>query len=366
MKPFVWGKEFITDLPEIDEQHQTLVEMINRYGEALSENCVDEDIVTTVFHGLAEYAQHHFTAEERLMQDKRIDNRHVQMHLQQHYNFVQEISLLADNSGIQDTKNPQMLFDYLVHWLAYHILGCDKNLSRQIKAMDAGMSASEAFEAEELMVSSSTEPLLAALTGLFGLVSRRNKLLQELNQTLEQRVMERTRELLEANQQLEKSSTTDLLTGLPNRRYAMQQLQLLWEESLVTQSPLACLMVDADGFKNVNDQYGHDAGDIVLKRLASELEDSTRSDDIVCRLGGDEFLIICPNTHARGALQLGEQIRMNVAGLKVLAGEGHWYGSVSIGVGVYQSTMSDMYELIKAADEAVYRAKRAGRNCVRD
>jgi hemerythrin len=116
----------------------------------------------------------------------------------------------------------------------------------------------------------------------------------------------------------------------------------------------------------INDTYGHDAGDVVLKRLAQELTHSVRSDDIVCRLGGDEFIVICPNTDLDGALFLGEQIRGNVASLKVTVCDGYWAGSVSIGVAcTSQEKIKDVYSLLKAADEAVYEAKKCGRNCVK-
>ncbi len=124
-------------------------------------------------------------------------------------------------------------------------------------------------------------------------------------------------------------------------------------------------MVDADDFKAINDTYGHDAGDTVLQRLAQELQHAVRSDDVVCRLGGDEFLIICPDTDMAGALYLGEQTRTKVAALKVNAGSGFWHGSVSIGVASSGPAIADIDALIKEADLAVYRAKKDGRNCVR-
>ena len=126
------------------------------------------------------------------------------------------------------------------------------------------------------------------------------------------------------------------------------------------------MMVDADGFKVINDTYGHDAGDVVLKRLAQELRHSVRSDDIVCRLGGDEFIVICPNTDIEGALFLGEQIRGKITSLRVHVGDGFWIGSASIGVAcTVQENTKEVNALLKAADEAVYEAKRCGRNCVK-
>ncbi len=155
-----------------------------------------------------------------------------------------------------------------------------------------------------------------------------------------------------------------MLTGLPNRRHAMRCLGLAWEESIKENSPLSCMMIDADGFKQINDNYGHDAGDEVLRQLSRNLQYAVRTDDIVCRLGGDEFLVICPHTPEVGAAQLAEKVRQTIAALHVPAGKGEWHGSISIGVAERKAAMGTLEELIKAADEGVYRAKKNGRNCV--
>ena len=365
MDSFKWGAQFITGISTIDEQHKSLISMINNFGNAISENSVTEDFLYTTFRDLAKYAQAHFDAEELLMTEIQLDIRHIKAHLGQHSDFVHDISNLIDTMEVEKQDDSRSLFEYLVHWLAYHILGADQNMARQIAAIKSGATPLEAYQQEEKESSSSTEPLLVALNGLFTLVSRRNKALFDLNQTLERRVAERTKELTQANKALEIISITDHLTQLPNRRFAMSQLELHWQESLKYSQPLSCLMIDADSFKAINDTYGHDAGDIVLQRLADELRDSVRSDDIVCRLGGDEFFIIAPNTNLEGAMRLGEQTRKKVATLKIPTGSSYWLGSVSIGVACSTSTMKNIDDLIKTADNAVYSAKKDGRNCVR-
>lgn len=365
MESFKWGPQFLTNIPEVDEQHRALVVMINDYGKALSEDRITEDYIYSTFRELARYAQFHFDTEERIMAKAGIDFRHIESHLNQHSNFVNDISDLIDTMNVENADDTRSLFEYLVHWLAYHILGADKNMAQQLHAIEKGESADLAFTAEEREASGATEPLLVALNGLFTLVQRRNKALVDLTRNLEKRVAERTRELSRANEALQIISITDHLTQLPNRRFAMSQLDLHWKEAHRLKLPISCLMIDADGFKRINDTYGHDAGDVVLQRLADELKDSVRSDDIVCRLGGDEFFIICPNTSLEGALQLGKQTLHRISGLKVAAGDGFWLGSVSIGVASATAEMVSIDDLIKAADKAVYLAKNEGRNCVR-
>ena len=365
MESFKWGPHFITDIPEVDEQHYKLVQMLNRYGEALADNLLDRDFLDQIFKELADYAQVHFKSEETLMFARELDPRHIKDHINNHASFVTDISFMAEQVGEGDLKGYRQLLDFLIYWLAYHILGIDQVMARQIDMVNKGSKPEEAYEAEVLENNRSNEPLVDALSGLFSLISRRNRELVELNKTLESRVQERTRDLLDANRELEVISVTDFLTGLPNRRYALRQLKMHLYEAAQTGRSLACLMIDADGFKKVNDTYGHDAGDEVLKRLAKELQHSIRTDDIACRLGGDEFLVICPDTSLTGAMILGEQIREQVDRLHVAAGLGFWKGSISVGVSASVPGQENVDVLLKEADTAVYHAKKAGRNCVR-
>jgi len=186
-----------------------------------------------------------------------------------------------------------------------------------------------------------------------------------LNQNLELKIEERTQSLYAANQKLGELAATDVLTGLSNRRHALQMLQKLWEESVENGNSLACMMIDADRFKEINDNYGHDAGDIVLCELAKNLKYAVRTDDIVCRLGGDEFLIICPNTDEEGAMHIATLTHKQISALRVLVDGGAWQGSISVGVAEKTAAMKGVEDLIKAADRGVYAAKEAGKNCLK-
>jgi len=362
---FIWDDHFVTGLTEVDKQHHYLVDVINQFGELLTQpENIPFDKVETVFGELAAYAQYHFAEEEMLMDSLKVDQRHVEHHKHEHVNFLQEVTQLHAAISPQKPEKAKSLLNFLIYWLAYHILGSDQCMAKQIAAIRSGQSATEAYLAEERMKDGAVEPLLHALNGLFRQVSERNRELLLLNQTLEARVVERTEELANANKQLEEIALTDVLTGLPNRRHAMRQLELAWKESVSENTPLACMMIDADGFKQVNDNYGHDAGDEVLRQLSRNLKYAVRTDDIVCRLGGDEFFVICPHTQLEGAAQLAEKIRLAIAALRVPTGSGEWRGSISIGVAVRNPGMTHFEALIKAADEGVYSAKKNGRNCV--
>ena len=365
MESFHWDKHFETGLEEVDKQHHILVDLINHFGDLLSQpEGVSFSDIEKVFNELSDYAQYHFKEEELMMSQVGLDNRYVVHHIQMHVNFLQELSRMRAGVSPQKPDAVKLLLKFLTYWLAFHILGTDQSMARQVRAIQTGQSPVDAFSAEEVMKEGATEPLLHALNGLFHQVSERNRELLELNRTLEEKVAERTRALSEANLRLEDLALTDVLTGLPNRRHAMAALAQYWAESLQDGTPLACMMIDADGFKQINDSYGHDAGDEVLRQLSKNLRFAMRTDDVVCRLGGDEFLIICPQTSLEGALNAAELMRQTIAVLRISAGKGVWTGSVSVGVAARTSDMLAPEDLIKSADEGVYIAKRNGRNCV--
>lgn len=360
MDSFKWDENFVTGIEEVDAQHMELVKIINRLGELLSSSeMLDGPAVNEVLDELARYTRFHFAAEEGLMLSAGIDSRHLESQKREHAGFVDEVVRLAQTEMTFESAN--RLLKFLIHWLAYHILGSDQAMARQLALLERGLQPDEAFREDERLGTRATEPLLIALNGLFAQVSERNRELYELNRTLEAKVEARTRELAIANKHLEALSLTDVLTGLPNRRHALHRLKLEWADSA---HALSCMMIDADGFKQINDTFGHEAGDVVLQNLALKLQHRVRNDDLVCRLGGDEFLIICPHTPLSGAMHIAEAVRAAVANMRVAAGEGEWRGSISVGVAERSPAMKGPDDLIRLADEGVYLAKRGGRNRV--
>lgn len=366
MDSFLWGPSYETGLPAVDSQHRRLVQMLNGLSQELviaDRNC--EQHVEELLQNLISYTQYHFTTEDELMTRWGVDLRHVTPHRLEHQRFCEDVLFMTRQKVVRDDRKSKSLLEFLIHWLAYHILGSDVNMARQVQAIEAGSSPAEAYAMGQKALSDSTRPLVTALGKLFQHLSLRNRELARLNENLEKIVAERTRELVKANVDLEILALTDVLTGLPNRRHAMRQLQALWREAAKEGGALACVLADADGFKTINDTFGHDAGDEVLCRLAQELSHAVRSDDIVCRLGGDEFLIICPHTPLSGALHIAELTRAKIADLRVPAGDRFWQGSISVGVASNVGKVTSVDDLLKAADVGVYLAKNAGRNCVR-
>jgi diguanylate cyclase (GGDEF)-like protein len=172
-------------------------------------------------------------------------------------------------------------------------------------------------------------------------------------------------ELRRLNAQLEALATTDALTGLPNRRAMLGHLAALWAAAQRYNEPLSCLMLDIDRFKDVNDGYGHAAGDAALREIAVTLRRAARQSDICGRFGGEEFLVLCPRTELEDALAVAERIRQAIESQAIRFEVYEIAVTVSIGTACCRSQADDSQTLIAAADEQLYAAKRGGRNCTR-
>jgi two-component system, cell cycle response regulator len=157
----------------------------------------------------------------------------------------------------------------------------------------------------------------------------------------------------------------DNLTGLYNRAYLINQIGLLAERNAAQGMGLAVLMLDIDHFKCVNDRYGHLAGDGVLREVASVIRESTRSEDLVARFGGEEFVVALPISVAHLAFDRADRIRTNLAKRRIRTEGNEIQVTASIGLafGPPGRTRNEM-ALIMMADEALYQAKAQGRNCV--
>ena len=168
-------------------------------------------------------------------------------------------------------------------------------------------------------------------------------------------------ELAISNRKLEHAALTDALTDLPNRRAAMMFLDQAWSSSSRSGTPLAVMMADIDHFKRINDEHGHAAGDAVLRQVAHALRAAVRREDDVCRVGGEEFLVICPNADLKTAHQFAERLRQGIDSLRVEAGVEMLRVTLSVGVACKGTGVSDACSLVNAADQALYAAKQAGR-----
>lgn len=171
-------------------------------------------------------------------------------------------------------------------------------------------------------------------------------------------------ELVASNKRFQQLALTDALTTLPNRRFADDHLERQWAVSLRNNTPLSCMMVDIDLFKQINDTYGHKVGDDVLKQVANAMQMSIRKEDVVCRVGGEEFLVICPGVQAELFYRYAERLRLNIAALTFsdpISGK-IFRLSISIGAASKAPSLVNAEMLLQLADKRLYAAKASGRN----
>jgi diguanylate cyclase (GGDEF)-like protein len=178
-------------------------------------------------------------------------------------------------------------------------------------------------------------------------------------------LQQRDADLHRAMQELQQQAITDALTGLYNRRYLYEILPRELMLARRNDKPVAVLMIDIDDFKRVNDTYGHEAGDRVLQETAQLIKAAGRGSDYSCRYGGEEFLLVLPDSPIDGAQLRAESIRAGVQRLEVVCADGKRISvTLSIGVAVFPEHGADADTLLRVADEALYAAKHAGRNRV--
>ncbi|MFZ5986531.1 MAG: GGDEF domain-containing response regulator [Bacillota bacterium] len=199
------------------------------------------------------------------------------------------------------------------------------------------------------------------------ILARINNLIRLLN--MQKELEEKNKELMEKNTLLEQMAITDSLTGLFNKGYVLERLESEIQRAARYNEAISLIIIDIDHFKEVNDTYGHLMGDKLIKEISEEITSSVRDVDIVGRYGGDELMVICPNTDINGAKILAERIRSNIHNHKFeLKGE---IVPITVSLGVssaapslYTKADSDIVRIIGEADIALYRAKSSSRNKV--
>jgi diguanylate cyclase (GGDEF)-like protein len=189
---------------------------------------------------------------------------------------------------------------------------------------------------------------------------RYEKRLEDNNRQLQAQL----HEISQLQARLKAQAFRDPLTEVYNRRYLEETLPRELSRAQRNGHPLALIMVDLDHFKRVNDTYGHPAGDAVLKALASILTHGAREGDIICRYGGEEFLVALPNMTLEQACQRAETWRRALCESSIAYGDLRINCALSAGVAAYPCHDGNMETLLHLADKALYRAKSNGRNCV--
>jgi diguanylate cyclase (GGDEF)-like protein len=179
--------------------------------------------------------------------------------------------------------------------------------------------------------------------------------------TLEKRVAERTQDLVAANARLAEMATLDGLTGLFNRRHFFELAEREMARFRREKRPMGLAMVDIDHFKRINDRYGHPAGDKVIREVAARIQAGVRQNDIVARYGGEEIIVLMPDTTVEAAPVVAERIRRDVAAAQIRHQNVPIKVAISVGVAMAKPEQ-ELLALIEEADAALYKAKQSGRN----
>ncbi len=171
-------------------------------------------------------------------------------------------------------------------------------------------------------------------------------------------------DLVEQADKLKELATVDGMTGLFNRRHFFSLAEIEWARYQRHWRPLSLLMIDIDQFKSINDRFGHDVGDHVIIRIADICRQEKRNSDVVARFGGEEFLLLLPETDLEEAQNVAERLRRLVESREFSIASRAVNTTVSIGAAQANPYMETMFDLIKMTDQALYAAKNAGRNRV--
>ena len=333
---FIWDDGFDTGLDVVDAQHHALVDLFNELSRALFSQAGGggEALLADIYARLLAYTEYHFREEEEMMERSGLDARHVDGHRLLHQQFVQQVRMLwTQRATMADAGT--MLVDFLTSWLGLHILGIDQSMARQIASMRQGLSAAEAFERERATHDDGIQALLKMISKLYSALSVQNAQLAAANQHLEERVAQRTRELEQANQRLRQLSRTDALLGIANRAHFNEWLEQACALARRARRPLGLVMIDVDCFKRYNDHYGHQQGDACLQAVARAVAGCLRrGTDLVARYGGEELVVLLPETDAAGATALARRMVQAVQALALPHADSLAGPCVSISAGV--------------------------------
>lgn len=220
----------------------------------------------------------------------------------------------------------------------------------------------QAFEAgaDDFIIKPVPDQVLAArIRGGKRMIQLQNELTREQEET-----RRAVSELAIANRRLEVMAMTDSLTSIPNRRYAFKRLEEEWAIWLRSGRALSVMVLDLDHFKSINDSFGHAVGDQILAHTAKTIRAALRTSDVVCRLGGEEFIIIASNTDMTAAIRLAERVRSTVEQHQLDAVKLGQRLTASVGLATSNAQAANSDDLLHQADEALYKAKDAGRNRV--
>ncbi len=463
---FPWSNDFTTGIAILDEQHQTLIALINQLASYFTSEKNDA-LLQEVLNELSDYTVYHFQYEEKLWASILPEDDLTKGHQADHHHFIASIQSFHQHTD-SDSDSMHELLAFLTRWLSFHILDADRYMASIVLHVQEGMSLQEAKETAKACVHDARRQLTATILRMYDDLSAKNLLLireirrrkhaeeyasisqQAIDHSLESifitnhegiitdanpafcsdvaqdkdsligkhirevkpmlfatsgkqawqhakthgswmgditqknesqgytwlslsaisnrqqvhhyvGVISSASILLRRTHQLEDEAHHDALTQLPNRRLFLNLLKHAFLNSQRHQTLLAVCFIDLDGFKAVNDSLGHDAGDILLQQAAQRMNQSIRNNDIIARMGGDEFTILLETLNEKDdAMCVMEKTLQAIQEPFVIAGQ-TIHISASIGISFHPNSATSYEALLKEADHAMYAAKHAGK-----
>ena len=364
LEVFPWHQNFETGIQEVDEQHKTLVILLNKLANSLTQEKITE--VEDTFTQLAKYADFHFKSEEKVW-EKYFDKKNplFEIHKESHDSFLPTVIELQEKNKdkpFYDTAEEILLF--LIRWLAFHIIDEDKRLALIIDSINNGKELNEAKLISDSQMGGSMKILIDAVLSMYDNLSiKAIKLIRERKA----RILAQ-KELRKINKKLEKLSVTDQLTNLYNRRHFEELFVQELKRAKRNNTIISVILFDIDYFKKLNDTYGHIQGDKALKSVAKCIKNvCKRANDFAFRIGGEEFAILITNEETNTAIELCEILKKEIEKEEILNENSSVSKYLTISAGIVSKipgNFDDIDSIMKIADEKLYQAKELGRNLI--
>lgn len=367
MQLLVWDRQFHTGLPELDAQHQGLVDVLNELHRTLFDPACPADrregVLRRSFDRLMAYARAQFPLEEALMQRLGLDDQHQALHRRQHEQFLINLRNLWKDRDRQPEVHGRLM-GFLASWVGLHLLGADPAMVRQLRQAEAGLSPSLSSEAAQCCSDKGTRAMLNLLAQVYGDLAQRCTDLGQARVDLQ--VAEEQVQMM-ANR-LEVHSRFDELLQVANRRYFDQRLSEEVARAYRREEALSLMLVELDFFPNYGDKLGLPAADACLQTVAQAVAQALkRTTDLVARYGSHHLVVLLPDTDRDGATLAAQRVVDSVALLDLPHPESLVAPVVTASVGVagWVPLGRDHGEvLLGAAEAALALARLAGGNRV--
>ncbi len=361
LEVFPWHESFNTGIKEIDEQHQTLVKLLNELANDLTKEEVHE--IEKTFSQLALYADFHFKHEEGIWDKYLKDNDIVSEHKNSHDSFLPKVlQIQEDNKHKSYHEIIEVILIFLIKWLAFHIIDEDKRLACIIEQINNGQEIEEAKLHVDNIMNGSMKKVIDAILSMHNTIS-----IKAIGLIKERKArIKAENELKKTNKKLEKLSITDQLTKLYNRRFYDEIFEKELQRTKRDNNTFNVILFDIDHFKRLNDTYGHLDGDKALISVSKAIKKVfKRPSDFAFRIGGEEFCIIIPNESLESVVELSYELQRKISDLKIENKNSDVSNYLTISIGIVSKIPhkdDTMDQLVKDVDKQLYLAKELGRD----